>query len=264
MTLVRKTRELLKRCGELDTLVAHSEAEVQLFTTYCDSMREELSTRFDPDGVHARRLSDAKAGLDLLSTLRKSTRKELCQCESLLSKQKGPFVCAFTEAQEVLGIKKQAYHSHAYVGNHVNIGVNHYTTLFRVFREFEGYLPLHLIEREQVLYECMRLFPEIRAIYTANRQLSEAEINSLETGTRLFLDTFFKNFGRITPKMHILQHMPAFARQYGSLGAFTEQGFESIHADCNRFLAKRTDLRTHISRIEAALHQNHMRNMLAT
>ena len=63
--------------------------------------------------------------------------------------------------------------------------------------------------------------------------------------------------------MHILLHIPEFARRFGSVGAFTEQGFESLHADVNSHIAKRRDLRTAEAITRASIQHNHVRNIYA-
>lgn len=128
--------------------------------------------------------------------------------------------------EEELKVKKQAYHSQCYVGNHCHIILKKANEMLRVIDGLE----------EHGRY--IELFSRLHNIfqYTEARFLSEHEIKSL---CALCWDLgiwFPQNFPEqsIPPKLHILiGHVPECAMRWHTLGLLAEHGLESLHAQVN-------------------------------
>jgi len=89
------------------------------------------------------------------------------------------------------------------------------------------------------LLDLFQLFAACYKLYTADRFLSPEEIASLSTSCRSFGTKFKEYFPResITPKMHQLcVDIPRFARTYGTVGLYSEQAIESMHAEENQLM----------------------------
>jgi hypothetical protein len=89
------------------------------------------------------------------------------------------------------------------------------------------------------LLELFQLFAACYKLYTADTFLSPEEIASLGEKCRAFGSKFHEYFPResITPKLHLLAvDIPRFARTYGTVGLYSEQAVESMHAETNQLL----------------------------
>ncbi len=89
------------------------------------------------------------------------------------------------------------------------------------------------------LLELFQLFAACYQLYTADRFLSPEEMASLSTQCRSFGVKFKEHFPleSITLKMHQLAvDIPRFARTYGTVGLYSEQAIESMHAEENQLM----------------------------
>jgi hypothetical protein len=89
------------------------------------------------------------------------------------------------------------------------------------------------------LLELFQLFSSCYQLYTEDRFLSEEEIASLSTQCRSFGTKFHQHFPResITLKMHQLAvDIPRFARMHRTVGLYSEQAIESMHAEENQLM----------------------------
>jgi hypothetical protein len=89
------------------------------------------------------------------------------------------------------------------------------------------------------LLQLFQLFAGCYKLYTADRFLSAEEIASLAQQCRSFGAKFHKLFPResITLKMHLLTvDIPRFARTHGTVGLYSEQAIEGMHATSNQLL----------------------------
>jgi hypothetical protein len=89
------------------------------------------------------------------------------------------------------------------------------------------------------LLHLFRLFAGCYKLYTADRFLSADEIASLAQQCRSFGVKFHQSFPResITLKMHLLAvDIPRFARTHGTVGLYSEQAIEGMHATSNQLL----------------------------
>lgn len=66
--------------------------------------------------------------------------------------------------------------------------------------------------------------------------LEESEIDHLDQYCKEFRQGFVTKFPdqHLTVKMHMLEHLPEFARRHRTLGLLSEQGLESLHQVVNR------------------------------
>ena len=82
------------------------------------------------------------------------------------------------------------------------------------------------------------LFHRAYRLYTAARILTDAEVTMLEGWCPMVASQLHQHFPEesITPKLHMLAvEIPRFARQFRTVGLFTEQNIESFHAQVNQF-----------------------------
>ena len=89
------------------------------------------------------------------------------------------------------------------------------------------------------LLELFQLFAECYKLYTADRFLSEEEIASLSQHCGSFGTKFKEYFPleSITLKLHMLAvDVPRFARTHHTVGLYSEQAVESMHAEVNQLL----------------------------
>ena len=80
----------------------------------------------------------------------------------------------------------------------------------------------------------LRVLKELTVVSRLTRtteMLTALELNQLDLACKSFGDAFRLSYKKkLSPKGHIIeQHVPAFARRYGTCGAFGEDGLESLH-----------------------------------
>ena len=81
-----------------------------------------------------------------------------------------------------------------------------------------------------------RIFTIFNKYLCAARRLTAREIKEIETASKELKEKFGTLFPEreITPKIHMLMvHVPLFAKQYQTLGLFSEAVIESVHAEQN-------------------------------
>ena len=129
---------------------------------------------------------------------------------------------------DTLNVKKQAYHSQCFVGNHCNIilqNAEKVTAPLKGLPEFDNYL---------------ELFRRLRHIlvgpFAEAKFLSPKQVEDLNHSCWALGEWFPKAFPNetIPPKLHILiAHVPECAQAWGTLGILSEHGLESLHAQVN-------------------------------
>ena len=152
-------------------------------------------------------------------------------------------------------IDRQAYHSGAFMGNHIHKALQPATckeitsaplqTMTNIFNTdnspYIQYTPQQqdLPDRASALLDkYSRLFTQYkdcRAIFAVCNKITPDKLHQLSTNIKLFMATLRKTVydqnKTITPKMHMLEaHTVDCISQFGvSLGLMGEQGGESIH-----------------------------------
>jgi len=103
----------------------------------------------------------------------------------------------------------------------------------------DGKVIVSQISHYSHLLELFQLFSSCYQLYTADRFLSPEEIHSLSMQCRSFGTKFHEYFPResVTLKMHQLAvDIPRFARTYRTVGLYSEQAIESLHAEENQLM----------------------------
>jgi hypothetical protein len=106
-----------------------------------------------------------------------------------------------------------------------------------------------------------KLFMKARAIYMASRALTEDEIEDLRATCAELGAFFLKNFPEesVTPKMHyIVEHYPAFARMWGSIGMYSEQNMESTHPHINQLQRTYATIPNKGEQLKQVFRQHHL------
>ncbi|KAL5491318.1 hypothetical protein EMCRGX_G016581 [Ephydatia muelleri] len=152
-------------------------------------------------------------------------------------KEDGPFVKALDNALASFHVKRQAYYSGTFVGNHVHraLKANNVAILCNsIVSTAEDYPPLCSEARaiSQKYLSLFNLFQKCHNIYDKNI-VSDEEIEQLEDSIGAFMAFYRKNFAThsVLPKMHFLEvHVVPYLKQWHmGFGFLGEQGVESIH-----------------------------------
>ena len=155
-----------------------------------------------------------------------------------------------------LGVKKQAYHSQCFVGNHCKVILEQSDKILEVLEGFQ----------EQAVY--IELFSRLRDIFRITGKtgfLSLGEVEDLcaecwELGW-WFPETFPNE--RIPPKLHfLLCHVPECAILWNTVGFLSEQGIESLHAQLNADERIFASVRDDTTRVKL-MFRHHGQRMLA-
>ncbi len=139
----------------------------------------------------------------------------------------GPIEKKLLQNLDDIGVQRQAYHSHSFVGNHC----------VKILKNISKIIVDDLSREDSDKFE--QLFTKFRDIYSLaslNRFLTEEEIIDLCKKCYQFGEWFPQTFPdeSITIKLHhLIFHVPEFAKRWKTVGLFSEQDAESIHAKCN-------------------------------
>lgn len=184
-----------------------------------------------------------------------SARRDLLY--SVIKERLGPRTSAFNEALSRLGVDRQQYHAGVITGDHVykmatGDGPD-------IITQCLGGTPELDLERA-IFKNCLTLLGRIMGIMGLARFLTDEEINQLKEMCH-DLGVEYEKFSfreyTITPKMHMLvNHVPVFAETFGSVGFFSEHGFEHIHAYLNNVGRRFACLRSMGPKF-AAMYQHH-------
>jgi hypothetical protein len=111
--------------------------------------------------------------------------------------------------------------------------------------DIRGYLKKH----QEPLSVLLKIVPLI----SAARLLTDNELDELDREAAAYGALFRERFkGSFLPKVHVLvEHVPAVARRLGSLGLFSEEGFESAHSRYEQVRQKCRQMRSPTARIAA-------------
>ncbi|KAI8482284.1 hypothetical protein Bbelb_399750 [Branchiostoma belcheri] len=165
--------------------------------------------------------------------------------------------------------KRQAYHSQAFVGNHVNAmlkdaPIKELTSVAANKAEelmMEHDFPIGLFTRAKDLEtkysRLFSLFSTCHQNYSHARPVGEAELSTLDHNIREFMAYFRATFpnASIPPKMHLLEaHVVESMRTWGfGLGFMGEQGIESVHAQFNTIMRAMGGIRGETAQLKAVL-----------
>ena len=206
------------------------------------------------------RISEKNAASQAVQAQLASVSLECSKIVKKIPKGDGTMIQSFAGALKSLGIQVQAYHSQCFIGSHVQKGFQGRKSLFHLIRS-QANCPPCFHAREQKLAEVVEAFHSVRELYTSNRPLDENEILFMESGVTNFQRLYTESFGTLTPKMHMLSHMPQFARLHGSIGVFTEQGVESVHPFVNAYKRRHSYIKNQGDFLEMTMREQQLSNL---
>lgn len=193
----------------------------------CPVCKGEVTAPEDVIDLQKERVAAHKALVVEKQSDHASKKRALDATYQEVLKSRGSLEKALNEKLENdLKVKRQAYHSQCFVGNHCKIILNKIDILLAV-------LPDGNFKNDMA-----GLFRRLRSIFALFKAefLSDSEVHALcvrcwELGT-----WFPKKFPKetISPKMHMLIcHIPEFVQKWRTVGLLSEHGLESIHKDIN-------------------------------
>ncbi|XP_066263922.1 uncharacterized protein [Branchiostoma lanceolatum] len=175
-----------------------------------------------------------------------------------LAVSEGPLTKTLEVVLHDFHVKKQAYHSQSFVGNHVNTMLKDAPIQRLTAAAMEKVdqlmvtedidFPLSLYNRAQALQHkymtVFTLFGDCHRRYSHAEQVCEEDISTLDQSIKNFMAFFRTTFPTATVplKMHILEaHSVPFMKKWKfGLGFFGEQGIERVHAEFNNILRNST------------------------
>uniref|UniRef100_A0AC34FUC1 Transposase n=1 Tax=Panagrolaimus sp. ES5 TaxID=591445 RepID=A0AC34FUC1_9BILA len=113
---------------------------------------------------------------------------------------------------------------------------NHVQKLLLNAEKFEMLPCLKDSKPVQHLIQAFKFLKEIQS-FTEAKFLAPLQIIGLKNSIKTLKAHMQKNLGevRVTPKFHLLlHHFEDFVDEFQTLGYFTEQGIESLHAEINK------------------------------
>jgi hypothetical protein len=188
------------------------------------------------------------------------------------SQASGKFVTAYENAKKKIGVDNQAYHSGAITGRQVWLMLKKRVELLQ--------LVLKAADSEEEKKNAATAFASVLRRWTmayelfglmkAARMLEPGEIDHLSDLCSRYAQEFRlesqkpwrlaarkKKIAKqlhVPLKLHFLQiHVPQFARRWGSVGLFSEDAAESIHALWNRLNRRYACIRSEIERAKSVL-----------
>lgn len=163
-----------------------------------------------------------------------SVESKLTQYKAEMKTFKGHAETRLFEALDSLGVDLQAYHSGTFIGNH----------MFKVLKVSDSIDGPKLItealasrpDLQFKFYQLLLTLGEIFRFTSCIGFLTQIETETLETKIQELKNFLIQNFQNMTttPKMHmLLTHFLPFVKKHGTIGLFTEQSIESLHAELN-------------------------------
>ena len=142
----------------------------------------------------------------------------------------GPFETHLVDTLSELKVDRQVYHGNSFIGNHCKILLSNIDKLLSVLDECP-------IEQSQ-FKEILTIFDALMKLCMKKSFLSQDEIDEVGSLCNKFGEKFPLYFPEesILPKMHeLIFHIPRFVQAHGSLGLFSEEEGESLHAVFNNY-----------------------------
>ena len=178
--------------------------------------------------LHSHLESEAKKEIEILHNLSQSLHfvdESLKKMTTDLSNGMPARETQLADILSQLGVDRQAYHSMSFTGNHC----------VKILENAERLCSV-LPENKDLFVELFTRFRDIYKLMAAKRILEQHEIQKLCTMCYQFGSWFPSKFPQATIpiKLHLLtHHVPEFVTQWRSLGLFSEQLLESVHAKAN-------------------------------
>ncbi|XP_078681560.1 uncharacterized protein LOC144916318 [Branchiostoma floridae x Branchiostoma belcheri] len=204
-----------------------------------------------------------------VETLR--SKAEELRAQARVKIGQGPLTSQLDPLLQRFRVKRQAFHSQSFIGNHVQRmlqedAINELTDMVKVTLNtmLESYpdLPLSLARKTASKYkELFDLFAKCHHGYSHTGPMEETAISELDKGIKEFLQFYRNNVpnGTIPVKMHMLEdHVVPCIRQWGfGLGFLGEQGVEHVHALFNVLARPTCTIPDPVARLKSTL-TNHL------
>ncbi|XP_072037705.1 uncharacterized protein [Amphiura filiformis] len=225
------------RCGKGDEMgwyhaycVGIKEAEIDLpcYNEWtCQVCTDEISGPDDVIPCQEERVTSNKALVKEKEAAYAKAKDKLDKVYDKIAKARGQYEKMLNERLENdLHVKRQAYHSQCFVGNHCKAIVDNPEVLLQDLPDGE------MKNKFQGLFGRLRkIFKLFKADFLSEEEVRELCVRCWELG--YFVP---KNFPlqTVPPKLHMLIcHVPEIAMKWKTIGLLSEHGLESIHAVIN-------------------------------
>lgn len=193
----------------------------------CQVCKKEISGPEDVIPCTKQRIITNKALTKQKEKAYLQEKKKLDKVYAQIARGRGHYEKMLNDRLEKdLGVKRQAYHSQCFVGNHCKKIIDNPETLMKD------------IPDGPVKVKFQGLFGRLRHIFSLFKAdfLTQAEINALCFRCWDLGYYFPANFPgeTIPPKLHMLIcHIPEMAIRWKTIGLLSEHGLESLHASIN-------------------------------
>jgi hypothetical protein len=242
------------------------------FHPHCEGLATLAEMYGALDGYRCRKCTNAKADIsvliertamnyeynakDLRALIRMESKYEedKTTIDEIIDKNNGPCAKRLAEALKTLKVDKSAFPTCSFVGNHMR-------TLLT--GEGPALLAAALGDYSEDREKYETLFTGLGRIqyYFKAEFLTDSEILELERCCDQFAVCFKQLMPdhSITPKMHFLvTHVPSFARRHKTLGFFSEQSLESLHAKINGYERQFSGIRDPERRMKMIVQHFHL------
>ena len=193
----------------------------------CPICRGEISDQTDTLRIQRERVSASKALVNSKLVVWNAAKEQLDAVYKDVCARHGSIEKELNRVlEDVLHVKRQAYHSQCFVGNHCKTILDKKDIL------------LNVIPQGEVQVKFRGLFGRLKGIVDlfVGRFLSDKEVSELCTRCWELGSWFPQTFPTetIPPKLHFLIcHIPECAQRWRTIGLLSEHGLEAIHADIN-------------------------------
>ena len=156
-----------------------------------------------------------------------AVKKKLDEVFAQIAKERGFYERRLNERLEKdLNVKRQAYHSQCFIGNHCQKIVEESETLLQDLPQ--GPMKVKFKGLFRRLAQILKLF---KATFLTPQEVRELQIRCWDMG--YFVPANFPEES-IPPKLHMLVcHIPDIAEKWRTIGLLSEHGLESMHASIN-------------------------------
>ena len=193
----------------------------------CQICRGEVAGPESVIPYQEKRVASNKALVKAKQKTYNTLKKKLDEVFAKIAKERGFYEKALNERLENdLNVKRQAYHSQCFIGNHCQKIVEESNTLLRDLPE--GPVKVKFIGLFGRLARILKLF---KATFLTPAEVKELQIRCWDLG--YFVPANFPEEST-PPKLHMLVcHIPEVAEKWRTIGLLSEHGLESMHASIN-------------------------------
>lgn len=212
-----------------------SEIEEETRNIYTPEICLECEPRVIDMDIHQEDLDTIKAKAVELSVRISDEEGKIKAIEDELKYLQSREEIKFDKTIRDLGIDIQAFHSNSLVGNHCD----------RLIAGSEQLIELIHDEEKKIDYrEYFECLENILKTMNAKRWLDDDEIENVELYCERFGVIYPKLFKNITVKIcDVVFHLPAFLREFRTLGFLSEEDTESLHRQFNSIVRPLASIR---------------------